>query len=94
MEITPKRVTGALVAAGALLLIGGALGRGCAPDVSEREQNRILTEQLEKLREEHKGVVVARNKQVSSLHDLINSKTLRSEYRLTSSSSSRISPPR
>jgi hypothetical protein len=74
MEITPKSVAGTLAAVGALLLIGGALGRGCAPDVSDREKNRILTEQLESLREEHKGVVVARNKQVSSLQDLINSK--------------------
>lgn len=69
-----KSLTLIALAAVGLLLIGGTIGRGCGENISEKKQNEILTQQLEKLREDHKQVVTVNNKRVSSLQDLINSK--------------------
>ena len=74
MNITLKNVSLIAAFAAGLLLIGGALGRGCGDGLSERELNEKLTADLEKLREDHKEVVTVRNQEVSSLQDIINSK--------------------
>lgn len=65
-SVFPK-VAGAL----ALLLIGSALGRGCAPDGSTDVE---LVKQLSDLREKHEGTVTVMNGEIASLQDLIDSK--------------------
>lgn len=74
MNITLKNVSLIVVAAVGLLLIGGALGRGCDDGLSERELNARLTTELEQLRVDHEGVVTVHNQEVSSLQELISSK--------------------
>lgn len=54
-----------------LLLIGAALGRGCAADDSV---DADLTKQLSDLRERHTGVVSVMNDEIDSLQELIDAK--------------------
>lgn len=73
MEINVRNVTLVVGAALGLLLVGGSVGQGCSGE-SERELNERLTSELTSLREEHKEAVTVRNREVSSLQDIINSK--------------------
>lgn len=74
MELTLKNISLAVATGAGLLLLGGALGRGCGDGLSERELNEKLTADLEQLRVDHKEVVTVRNREVSSLQDIISSK--------------------
>lgn len=73
MQITLKNIALALAGVASLLLIGGALGRGCGGKLSERELNKRLTKELEDLREEHDDAVTVANEQIGSLQELIDS---------------------
>lgn len=74
MELTLKNISLAVATGAGLLLLGSALGRGCDDGLSERELNEKLTADLEQLRVDHKEVVTVRNREVSSLQDIISSK--------------------
>jgi len=74
MKINVKNVVIALTAASALLLVGGALGRGCTPDADEAVRNADLVKQLSDLRERHEGVKTIMNDEIADLQDLIDAK--------------------
>lgn len=74
----PTRTQIFLAGAGVLglLLLGGAIGRGCAPGADSSaevaEQNEILRQQLETLRKSYDDVLVVNNDRVSSLQEVID----------------------
>lgn len=74
MKINVKNVVIALTASAALLLVGGALGRGCVPDADEAVRNADLVKQLSDLRERHEGVKTIMNDEMADLQDLIDAK--------------------
>jgi hypothetical protein len=74
MKFTARSVVSAFVGAGALLLIGAAIGRGCSSGSDEAARDAELTKQLSELRERHEGIKTVMNDEISDLQELIDSK--------------------